>query len=182
MVMNRGHAKNTLPSQLERKHLQDDRQRFHDKDPAHKKQENFLLDDDGDGSQSSSKRQRPDVSHKKFRRMRVVPQESKRSADERAAKNSELPDFWNVLDIEIRRPAKVAADIGEYGKRSRSDDGAADGQAVQTVSEIHGVRRTDNHQANKDEKRDKGQGPPVRRFHQRMNHEIRMNALGKGNH
>src|SRR6266568_2677056 len=182
MMMNRGHAKNAFPAQLERKNLQNDRQRLHHKDPAHKEQQNLLLDDDRNRSERSAKGQRPDVSHENLRGMRVVPEESQRSAHERAAKNGELADFGDVLNVEIRSPAKVAADVSKYGKSSRSDDGATDGEAVQTVSEIHGVRGTDNHQANKDEKRDKGQGPPIRRVHQRMNHEIRMKALCKRNH
>src|SRR5262249_22307164 len=124
MVMNRGHAEDALPSQLERKHLQDDGERFHDKDAHNEEQQNFLLDDDGDGSERSAKRKRADISHKNFRRMRVVPQESERSADERAAKNGKLANLRDVLDVEISGPAKVAADVGEYGKRSGSDDRA----------------------------------------------------------
>src|SRR5215472_9203266 len=113
--------------------------------------------------------------------MRVVPQEPERSPDERAAKNSKLANFGDVLDVEIRGPAKIAADVGKYCKRARSDNGAADSEAVETVGEVDGVRRTDNHQANKDEKRNECQPPPVRRFHQRMNHKIRMKALRKRN-
>src|SRR5215472_9286726 len=106
MMMNRSHTENALPSQLERKHLQDDGQRFYDKDAANKKQQNFLLDDDGDSPEGPAQRQRADITHKNFGWMRVVPKESKRGAHERAAKNCKLADFRDVLNVEIRRPTE----------------------------------------------------------------------------
>src|SRR5215469_7654690 len=114
--------------------------------------------------------------------MRVVPQESERCADEGAAKNRKLADFGDVLDVKIGSPAKVAADVSKYREGSCSDDRAADGQAVETVGEVHGVRGANQDEADKNEKWDEGEPPPVRRFHQRVNHEIRMKALRKRNY
>src|SRR5207247_7902138 len=104
MVMNRRHAKNALAAQLERTHLQNDRERFHDKYSAHEKKQYLLLDDDGDGPERSAQRQRADVSHENLRRMRVVPEETQRRAYQRPTKHRELADSGDVLNIEIRGP------------------------------------------------------------------------------
>src|SRR5215469_13867822 len=116
MVMNRRHAENALAPQLERTHLQNDRERFQDKYSADEEKQDLLLDDDGDGPKGAPQRQRADVSHENFRRMRVVPEESQRCAYQRPAKNRELADSGDVLNIEIGGPAKIAADIGKDGE------------------------------------------------------------------
>src|SRR6267154_6836663 len=100
MMVNRGHAENALAAQLERAHLQNNRKRFDDKHSADKKEQDFLLDDDGDGAQCSAKRKRTHVAHEDFRGMRVVPEEPERSPDKRAAKHRQLADARNVLNLE----------------------------------------------------------------------------------
>src|SRR5215467_10400343 len=57
MVMNGGHAKNALAAQLERTHLQNDRESLDDKNPAYKEQQNLLFDNDGYRTQRPSQRQ-----------------------------------------------------------------------------------------------------------------------------
>ena len=52
MMMQRRHAKHALPGQLERAHLNDHGERFQHENAADRKQQNFLLDDHGDGCQS----------------------------------------------------------------------------------------------------------------------------------
>src|SRR6266446_4066105 len=81
MVMDRRHAKDALAPQLERPHLQNHGERFNHKNPADKKEQNLLLDNYGDGSERSPQRQRAHIAHENFRRVRVVPEETKRSAD-----------------------------------------------------------------------------------------------------
>src|SRR5207237_3709350 len=100
----------------------------------------------------------------------------------RAAKDGELGDLRDVLDLEIGDPTKVAADIREHGQSTRSNDRAADGEPVQSVGKVYRVRRADNHRADKHQEGDKCYRPPVRIIHQGMNHEIGVDALGKGNH
>ncbi len=114
--------------------------------------------------------------------MRVVPQESQRGPNQRPAKHGKFPDFRDVLNVEIGSPAKVAADVRKHRKGPRCNHRATDGQPVQAVGEIHGVRRAHNHQAHKDEEREKRQGPPIRCLHQSVNDKVRVNPLRKGNH
>src|SRR5215470_16579501 len=70
MMMDRRHAKNPLPTQFEGTNLQDHGNRFDDKNPANKKQQDFLFDDDGDGAERAPKRERADIAHEDFGRMR----------------------------------------------------------------------------------------------------------------
>src|SRR6266481_1983677 len=51
MVVNGLHAENALTAQLERAHLQNYGKRFDHEHTANKKEQNFLLDDDGDGAE-----------------------------------------------------------------------------------------------------------------------------------
>src|SRR6266404_3385708 len=71
----------SLSPQLERPHLQNYGERFNHKDPADKKEQYLLLDNYGDSAERSPQRQRAHVAHENFRRVRVVPEETKRSAD-----------------------------------------------------------------------------------------------------
>src|SRR5579859_796132 len=176
------HAKDALAAQLERADLQDHRERLNDKDAANEKQKNFLLDDDGDGAERSAERERADIAHEDFREVRVVPEEAERRAHERSAKYRQFSDSRDVLDLEIRRPTRVAADIGQHRERARGDDRAADRQAVETVRQIHRIGRSHDNQTNESQKRQKRQGPQVLRFHEGVNNQVRVQTFEERNH
>src|SRR5579863_4148660 len=114
--------------------------------------------------------------------MRVVPEEAKRGAYKGTAENGEFANARNVLNFEISSPSRVAADISQHRERTSSDNRAADRQAVEAIRQIHGVRRTYDDHANKREKWKKRQGPKVRRIHQGMEDQIRVEAFEKGDH
>src|ERR1700676_3948208 len=139
MMMYRRHSKNTFASQLERAHLQNNRQRFHHKNSADKKQQNLLLDDYRDKPKCPAQRKRAYITHENFGGMRVVPKKTKRSAHKRPTKNGEFADTRNILNFEISGPTKVAAHVSEHRERPGGNDRAPDGQAIETISEIHGV-------------------------------------------
>ena len=44
-----------------------------------------------------------------------------------------------MLEFKVVGKDDVAADVCENGKRTGGDDGAADGEAVKTVSQVDGV-------------------------------------------
>src|SRR5216683_4881554 len=133
MVVDRSHKEDPLAAQLERAHLQNHRERFHDKDSPHEKEQDLLLDDHGDHAERPSQRERADVAHENLRGMRVVPKKTERGTDERAAENRQFADARDVLNLEIGRPAGIAADVGQHRERARGDDRASDRQAVQPV-------------------------------------------------
>src|ERR1700675_879603 len=139
MMMYRRHAKDPFTAQLERPYLQNNRERFHNKNSATKKQQNLMLDDHRDQPKRPAQRKRTYVTHENFRGMCVVPKKTKRSAYKRAAKNGKFANSRNVLNLKISRPTKIAADVSEHRECPGSDDRASDGQAVETISQVHGV-------------------------------------------
>src|ERR1700687_3699807 len=108
MMVNWGHAENALAPQLERPHLQNHGKRFNYEYSPHEKQQNFLLNDDRNNSQRAASREGTYIAHKDFSRVRVVPQKTKRSPDQRAAKNGKFADARDVLDLQIGGTAKIA--------------------------------------------------------------------------
>ena len=62
----------------------------------------------------------------------------------------------------------MAADVSKNRKGPGGDDGAADGQTVQSVGEIHGIAGAHNHQHNENHERDEGQRPQMRVVHQAL--------------
>src|SRR5260370_5811092 len=66
MMMDRRHTEDALATQFERAHLQNYRQSFEHKNSAHEKEEDFLLDDDGDYSHRSAERKRAYIPHEEF--------------------------------------------------------------------------------------------------------------------
>ena len=139
MMVQRSHAEHPLAGELERTHLDDDRERFQNEHAADGEQQNFLLDDDRNGAEGAAESQRADVAHEHFRGMCVVPEKTERSADQRAAEDHEFAGVGNFGDVEIIGEARVAGKISEHGERGGRNQHAADGQAVEAVGEIDGV-------------------------------------------
>src|SRR5262252_41088 len=139
VVMNRSHLEDTLTGHLERRHLDDDRQTFHQKHAADDEEQQFLFDQNRDRRERGTKRQRSDVAHEDLRRVRVVPEEAERRADERTTEHGELGDWRQVNHIEIVGKNAVADDIGHCRVRRCRDRHRADRETVEAVGQIHGV-------------------------------------------
>ena len=116
--------------------------------------------------------------------MSVVPEKAERSPDERAAEYRELADTWNVLNLQIGGPAVIAAHVGQNRKRSRRDHCAADGEAIETVREVHSVGGTHDYDCRRHKKGHERKRPEVsgkmRLIEQRVNHKVRMESLQEG--
>jgi len=182
MMVDRCHSEDALAPQLEGANLQDHRKRFDDEDAANEKQEYLLLDDDGDGAKGPAERERAHIAHEYFRGVRVVPKEAERRADQRPAKNGKFSDPRDVLNLEIGGPARVAADVGQHGKRARGDNRATDCQAVKAIGQIHRIGGTNDDHANKGEEWEEGQGPDMFRFHKGMDDQVGVQTLEEGDH
>ena len=94
--------------------------------------------------------------------MRVVPEKAERCANKGAAEYRQLSNFRDVLNVEVNGPAGITADVGKHGERAGSNDRAADGKAIQSVGEIDGIRRADDHNADEYKKWNKSQWPEMR--------------------
>src|SRR5260370_9093732 len=133
MVMNGRHAEDALAAQFERAHLQTPRNGFQYKNAADEKQQNLLLDNDGDHAQRPAQRERAHVSHENFRGMRVVPQEAEGRADESATEHRQFTDLGDVLNVEVGRPTVIAADVSQHREAACGENGTANGRTAQPI-------------------------------------------------
>ena len=112
--------------------------------------------------------------------MRVVPEKSNCRAHHGSAKDGEFSDLRHALQLKISREHGMPADVSEHGERPRSDDRTANSQPVQPVGEIHSIARSDNHQHDEQQKRDKRQRPQMWTCQQFANDEIGSKAFYEG--
>jgi hypothetical protein len=69
MMVQRRHAEHPLLGQLERGHLDDDRQGFEDEQAAHQDEEDLLLGDHRHAADRGAERERADVAHEHLGRV-----------------------------------------------------------------------------------------------------------------
>src|SRR5687767_4755198 len=74
VVVDGRHLEDAIARELERGDLDDHRERLDDEHAAHNRQQQFLLDEDGDRAQGAAERQRADVAHEDVGGVRVVPE------------------------------------------------------------------------------------------------------------
>src|SRR5437868_2616703 len=176
-MVDRRHLENAFLAQLVGTNLQDHRERFDDKNPSDKGQQQFLLDHDSYGADCAAQRQRTDIAHEHFRWMRVVPEKSNRGTDHGSAENGELTNLRHALQFEVGRKRGVPAEVGENRERSGRDHRTADCESVEAVGKIYGVARSNNHNHNKDHERQEGQRPEVGMNRQSLDHQVRVELL-----
>ena len=88
--------------------------------------------------------------------------------DHGSAENGQLAHLRHALQFEIRGEGRVAADVGQHGQRARCNHRAADGQAVESVGEIHGIARSHDHQRHEGHERQERQRPKMRDMRSRL--------------
>src|SRR4051812_31240748 len=109
--------------------------------------------------------------------MRVVPEECHGRTAEGSAKNRQLANLRQVLNVEVRAEGGVTGDVGKHGECTDGYDGATYRQAVQAVSQIYGVRRTYHHKHHEKQERHIRQRPQIWMLQQNMNDQIRAEFL-----
>src|SRR6202521_5340459 len=177
VMVNRRHLENALLTQLVGTNLQDHRKRLDNENAANERQQQFLLDHDGYGTNRAAQRQRSDSAHEHFRRMRVVPQKSNRGTNHGSAEDSKLTDLRHALQFEVGCKSRVPAEVGENRERSGRNHRAANSEPVKTVGKIDGVARCDNHKHNKTDEWQEGQRPQVGMSCQSLDHQVRVELL-----
>src|ERR1700744_4001916 len=132
MMMKWRHLEDTLFAQLVTANLQDDADGLKNEDAADEGEQQFLFDNNRNSPDGAAQCQRAYIAHKDFRWVSVVPKEANAGADHGAAKDCDLADHRHALKLEVIGKDCVAADVSKDRKRGGGDDGAADGQSVET--------------------------------------------------
>ncbi len=104
-----------------------------------------MLTDDCHRSKSRSKGQRPNISHKDRRWVRIEPEKAKAGPQDRCRKNSQLSRSLNVRNQEILRHQSVTGHVGDHGIGQCSDHHGPNGQPIEPVREIDGIGTSDDH-------------------------------------
>src|SRR5579862_491668 len=144
VVVDRRHAEDALPPQLERHHLADHRQRLDDEDAADDQQHELLARDERDDPERRAECERADVAHEHLRRVGVEPEEAEARRRERAAEDRELARARDVRDLEVLGDLRVARGVGEDRVRPARDHDGSDREPVEPVGQVDGVRRADD--------------------------------------
>ena len=80
------------------------------------------------------------VAHQDFRGMRVEPEEADRRAHHGQAEDGDLPAALDEGDAEVLGVVGAARQVGEHRDGEPDHDDEPDGQAVQAVGQVDGVR------------------------------------------
>src|SRR5688572_31956970 len=152
MMMQRRHREDAFAGQPEAEHLEDDRGCFEDEDAAHDREQQLLFATNSDDANHAADGQRAGVAHDHFRGMVVEPEKAQARSDQRGANDRQLAGVGIKWDLEILGDAKIPGGVSEQCVGERDRDGATDGEPVETVREINGVRRTGDDEGEKDDR------------------------------
>ena len=112
--------------------------------------------------------------------MSVVPEETQAGAGHRPAEDSQLSHLRYVGQVQVFGEAGVAADVGERRQRRPRDGDAPDGQPVQAVGQVDGIRRPHQNQHNENHKRQNRQRIDQPAVEPGVNHQVRPELLEEG--
>ena len=87
---------------------------------------------------------RAGIAHEDQRGRRVEPQKAETGADQRAADHRKLAGPLHEMDLQIVGEQHVADEIGDEAEGGGGDHHRHDGQAVETVGQVHRIAGADN--------------------------------------
>src|SRR5476651_1246642 len=101
VMMQRRHAEDALAGELVGKDLHNHRHGLEHEQPAHDRQHDLVLGDDGDAAQRAADRERPGVTHEDHGGWRVEPQEAETRPDQCREQHREFARARDVMDVEV---------------------------------------------------------------------------------
>src|ERR1700733_11129079 len=144
MMMDRRHPKHALTGELVRHHLHDDGDRFEHEQAADDGEHDLMLGSDRDRADHAAERERAGIAHEDRRRRRVEPEKAQARAEHGAAEHGEFAGAGDIMDLQIIGEHRVAAEIRDHAEACRRDHDRNDGQAVETVGQVHRVAGADD--------------------------------------
>ena len=90
--------------------------------------------------------------------MGVEPQKGQASAGHGGAKNQQLTGAWDVGEKQVLGINRATRHVSKDPQRRTHHHDRHDGQAIESVSQIHGIARTHDHQVGEDDKTEHTQG------------------------
>ena len=128
--MERRHLKHPVAGQLERRHLDDDRNGLQHKQTADDHQNQFMLGHDRHCAECCAQRERSGIAHEDHGGWGVEPQKPEPGADHRGAKHGQFADAGDIVNLQISAENGIADHIADQRKADRRDHDRHDRQAV----------------------------------------------------
>ena len=102
------------------------------------------MDEDGHDAQCPAERQRACVAHEDFGRMAVEPQKTQGSSDEGRTNNRQFARTADMGDLKVGGQLHVVGQVGQDEHHRGHNQGAADGQTIHAVGQIHRIGTADD--------------------------------------
>ena len=144
--MDRCHLEHSTPEDPEAEDLDDDREGLDDEQATDDHQQQVEVHEQAHRSESRPDRERSGVTHVDLRRRRVPPQEAKARPSQRDGGQAEVERRPQVVDGEVSE-----LPVADDGKDREAERRRASGQPIETIGEVHGVRRADDHKHRQDD-------------------------------
>ena len=150
--MNGSHAEYAPSGELERSHLQDDRDGFQYEHAGHDEKHDFVAGDNSHRAQRSAKRQRTHIPHEHLGGIRVEPEKAQAGAGNGPAKYRQLPTAGNVRNVQVLGKIRVSRQVGDNTQGRTHHHRGQYCQAVQPVSQVDGVAGSDDDEVSERDK------------------------------
>lgn len=163
MMMDGRHKEDALVRKVEIDNLNHDRQGLNDKQAADDEGDDLGVGHDGRAGKRGAQGKRAGIAHKDARRIAVEPQKAQAGTGTRGAEDGQVH-----VSVQKRHGSH-----GEHG-----DHGGAASKTVKAIGQVHGIRKTGDHQPAKDnvEPRERKAADGGRK-----NTEVNRQAAGKTN-
>ena len=142
--MNRRHAKDSSTKDSKTEDLQNHRGGLDHEETTNHNEEQVEIHQRTERSQCRAKSQGTRVSHKDLGRRCVPPEKSEATSDKRHSNEGQVERRRQV--VEVLREAVTKLPIPNDGQDAKAKGGRAGGEPVQSVGEIHRIRRGDQHE------------------------------------
>ncbi len=141
------HSKNAAAAaRLEVRDLQHHRDGFDDEHTAHDEQHDLLACNHRDRAERAAERERADIAHEYFGRVRVEPQKREPGAGDRGADDHQLTRAGDVRKQQIAGEVRAPDDVGKDPECGTDHYRRHDRQPVQSIGQVHRVAGADDHQ------------------------------------
>ena len=147
VMVDRGDQEHAPAPVLERDDLDHHGEHLDQEEAADQEQQCLRAGDDREAGERAADRHRAGVAHDHLGREGVVPEEPDRPADERGREDREVEQGVGAL-----AGGRRGADVGDHGDRQEGeqrDDPGPGGEPIETVGQVHPVRRSGDHEEEK---------------------------------
>lgn len=120
-------------------HLQNHRERLGDEDRTGEGQDDFAAQQKRRDAKHAAEGEGAGIAHEDLRRVAVVPQKAEAGAGHSEKVDADFAAPFDVEDVEVTGEVDVVGEKGEEGEHERDHDETAGSQAIEAVSEVHGV-------------------------------------------